>query len=212
MQGWLGERIAGSDFLLDVEIVEGAGAFVCGEETALLESIMGRRGTPQFRPPYPAERGLWDRPTLVNNVETFANVPWIIRHGAEQFAALGTPGSKGTKVFSLAGKVSRGGLIEVPLGLTIRQVVEQIGGGVQAGKVQGRTNRRALRRLRSGVLGRYAHRLREPAAVGAIMGSGGLVVIDDDDCMVDVARSFLSSPIANRAGIARSAASAPGGC
>jgi NADH-quinone oxidoreductase subunit F len=190
--GWLGPRIAGSDFQLDVEVVEGAGAFVCGEETALLQSIMGRRGTPQHRPPYPVERGLWDRPTLVNNVETFANVPWIIRHGAAQYARLGTPGSRGTKVFSLAGKVRRGGLIEIPLGLTIRQVVEQIGGGVSDGRkfkavqIGGPSGGCVPAALADTPIDFEALR-----GVGAIMGSGGLVVMDDRDCMVDVARYFV---------------------
>jgi NADH-quinone oxidoreductase subunit F len=190
--GWLGPRIAESDFSLDVEVVEGAGAFVCGEETALLQSVMGRRGTPQHRPPYPVERGLWDRPTLVNNVETFANVPWIMRHGAEQFAKLGTPGSKGTKVFSLAGKVRRGGLIEIPLGLTIRQVVEQIGGGVSDGRqfkavqIGGPSGGCVPASLADTPIDYEALR-----SVGAIMGSGGLVVMDDGDCMVDVARYFV---------------------
>jgi NADH-quinone oxidoreductase subunit F len=189
---WLGPRIAGSEFELIVEVVEGAGAFVCGEETALLESIMGRRGTPQFRPPYPVERGLWDRPTLVNNVETFANVPWIMRHGPEQFARLGTPGSRGTKVFSLAGKVQRGGLIEIPLGLTIRQVVEQIGGGVPNGRqfkavqIGGPSGGCVPASLADTPIDYEALR-----GVGAIMGSGGLVVMDDRDCMVDVARYFV---------------------
>jgi NADH-quinone oxidoreductase subunit F len=190
--GWLGPQIAGSEFELDVEVVEGAGAFVCGEETALLQSIMGRRGTPQFRPPYPVERGLWDRPTLVNNVETFANVPWIMRHGPEQFARLGTPGSRGTKVFSLAGKVQRGGLIEIPLGLTIRQVVEQIGGGVANGRqlkavqIGGPSGGCVPASLADTPIDYEALR-----GVGAIMGSGGLVVMDDRDCMVDVARYFV---------------------
>ncbi|MBX3425520.1 MAG: NAD(P)H-dependent oxidoreductase subunit E [Pirellulales bacterium] len=190
--GLLGERIAGSDFSLAVEIVEGAGAFVCGEETALLESIMGRRGTPRYRPPYPAERGLWDRPTLVNNVETYANIPWIMRHGPDRFAALGTPTSKGTKVFSLAGKVRRGGLIEVPMGLTIRQVVEELGGGVRSGKrfkavqIGGPSGGCIPASLAETPIDYEALR-----SVGAIMGSGGLVVMDDDDCMVDVARYFL---------------------
>lgn len=190
--GWLGERVAGSDFSLTVEVVEGAGAFVCGEETALLQSIMGQRGTPRYRPPYPAERGLWGRPTLVNNVETFANVPWIVRHGADAFAQLGTEHSKGTKVFSLAGKVRRGGLIEVPMGLTVRQVVEEIGGGVAPGRtfkavqIGGPSGGCIPAALADTPIDYEALR-----SVGAIMGSGGLVVMDDTDCMVDVARYFL---------------------
>ena len=188
----LGNRVFDRDFALDVEIAEGGGAFVCGEETALLESIMGRRGTPQLRPPYPVEAGLFGRPTLVNNVETLANIPWIIRRGAERFAALGTATSTGTKVFSLAGKVARGGLIEVPMGMTIRQVVEQIGGGVAVGKtfkaVQiGGPSGGCIPAALADTPIDYES-LRE---VGAIMGSGGLVVLDDDDCMVDMARYFL---------------------
>ena len=124
-----------TDFRLHVSVKEGAGAFVCGEETALLASLEGRRGMPRLRPPYPAESGLWGRPTSVNNVETYALVPWIFRNGAAAFARLGTEKSKGTKVFALAGKVVRGGLIEVPMGITIRQIVEEIGGGV-AGRAE----------------------------------------------------------------------------
>jgi NADH:ubiquinone oxidoreductase subunit F (NADH-binding)/Pyruvate/2-oxoacid:ferredoxin oxidoreductase delta subunit len=166
---------------------------VCGEETALLQSIMGRRGTPQLRPPYPVERGLFDRPTLVNNVETFANVPWIIRHGPEQFAALGTETSKGTKVFSLSGKVRRGGLIEIPMGLTIREVVENIGGGVAEGKrfkavqIGGPSGGCVPAELADTPIDYESLR-----RVGAIMGSGGMVVLNDDDCMVDIARYFLT--------------------
>jgi len=130
-RGYLGDNILGIGRQLKLHIMEGAGAFVCGEETALLASIEGRRGSPRLRPPYPAEQGLWGKPTLVNNVETFTTVPWIIRHGAEAFAALGTATSKGTKVFALAGKIKRGGLIEVPMGVTIREIVEGIGGGIK---------------------------------------------------------------------------------
>lgn len=191
-RGWLGPQNRSSGFSLEVEIVEGAGAFVCGEETALLESIMGRRGTPRFRPPYPAEHGLWDRPTLVNNVETYANVPWIIRHGAAAFSALGVEESRGTKVFSLAGKVRRGGLVEVPMGVTIRHVVEEIGGGVAVGRtlkavqIGGPSGGCIPARLADTPIDYQALR-----GVDAIMGSGGLVVMDDADCMVDVARYFL---------------------
>lgn len=191
-RGFLGQNILGTRFGLDLSVREGAGAFVCGEETALLHSIEGKRGMPRLRPPYPAEQGLWGRPTLVNNVETYAVVPWIIRHGPEAFAALGTPTSKGTKVFALAGKVQRGGLIEVPMGCTIRQIVEQIGGGVAPG-----------RRFKAVQIGGPsggcipAHLADTPidfealGQLGAIMGSGGLVVLDDSDCMVDIARYFL---------------------
>ncbi|MFW6438286.1 MAG: NAD(P)H-dependent oxidoreductase subunit E, partial [Armatimonadota bacterium] len=133
-RGYLGEDILGSGFDLQLGIREGAGAFVCGEESALIASIEGDRGTPRLRPPYPADSGLWGKPTLINNVETWAVVPWIIREGAEKFAAMGTEASKGTKVFALAGKVARGGLIEVPMGTTIREIVEEIGGGVADGR------------------------------------------------------------------------------
>ena len=191
-RGILGERVMGSDYALDLEIREGAGAFVCGEETALLESIEGRRGMPRLRPPYPAERGLWGKPTLVNNVETYACVPWIVRHGAEEFAALGTAASKGTKVFALAGRIRRGGLIEVPMGTTIRQVVEEIGGGVAEG--------RSFKAVQIGgpsggcvpaALADTPIDFEDLTRVGAMMGSGGLVVLDDSDCMVDIARYFL---------------------
>ncbi len=184
---------AGTPGLLDLRSMEGAGAFVCGEETALLASIEGKRGMPRFRPPFPARSGLWGKPTLVNNVETYALVPWILRNGAEAFAAMGTAGSKGTKVFALAGKIVRGGLIEVPMGVTLHQVVHEIGGGVPNGK--------KLKAVQVGgpsggcVPAELAHIAVDYDAltsVGAIMGSGGLVVLDEDDCMVDIARYFLS--------------------
>lgn len=190
--GVLGDNILGTVFSLEVEVVEGAGAFVCGEETALLQSIMGRRGIPQLRPPFPVERGLFDRPTLVNNVETFANVPWIIRNGSKRFAAMGTETSKGTKVFSLSGKIRDGGLIEIPMGLTIREVVEKIGGGVAAGRqfkavqIGGPSGGCVPAELADTKID-YESLLQ----VGAMMGSGGLVVLDNEDCMVDVARYFL---------------------
>ena len=191
-RGLLGDDALGSGRRLHLRIMEGAGAFVCGEETALLESIMGRRGMPRLRPPYPAEHGLWGKPTLVNNVETYALVPWILRHGAAEFAALGTERSKGTKVFALAGKVARGGLIEVPMGVTIRQIVEEIGGGITDGK--------RFKAVQVGgpsggcvpaALGDTPVDYEALTGVGAIMGSGGLVVLDEDDCMVDIARYFL---------------------
>ena len=132
--GLLGENIHGSEFSLKLEIVEGAGAFVCGEESALIASIEGKRGNPVIRPPYPVHSGLWGHSTLVNNCETFATIPWIIKNGSEKFSQLGNGESKGTKVFSLAGKVARGGLIEVPMGITIREIVEDIGGGIENGR------------------------------------------------------------------------------
>jgi NADH-quinone oxidoreductase subunit F len=190
--GILGPRVLGSDFALHFQVKEGAGAFVCGEETALLASLEGRRGMPRLRPPFPAEFGLWGKPTLVNNVETYALVPWIIRHGAAAFAALGTEHSKGTKVFALAGKVRRGGLIEVPMGVTLRQIIEQIGGGV----AEGRTFKAVQVGGPSGgcvpaELADIPVDYEALTQVGAIMGSGGLVVLDDSDCMVDIARYFL---------------------
>jgi NADH-quinone oxidoreductase subunit F len=191
-RGLLGEDILGSGYWLKLRIMEGAGAFVCGEETALLASIEGRRGMPRLRPPYPAECGLWDRPTNINNVETYALVPWIIRHGAEAFAALGTEKSKGTKVFALTGKVQRGGLIEVPMGVTIRQIVEEVGGGAPEGRqfkavqIGGPSGGCIPAELCDTPVDYEAL-----ASVGAIMGSGGLVVLDDRTCMVDMARYFL---------------------
>jgi NADH-quinone oxidoreductase subunit F len=191
-RGLLGDSVMGSGFRLHLEVREGAGAFVCGEETALLASLEGRRGMPRLRPPFPAESGLWSEPTLVNNVETYTLVPWIFRNGAKAFAALGTEKSKGTKVFALAGKVRRGGLIEVPMGVTIRQIVEEIGGGVAEG--------RSFKAVQVGgpsggcVPAELADTPVDFEALvraGAIMGSGGLVVLDDSDCMVDIARYFL---------------------
>lgn len=191
-RGFVGERVMGSDLSVRFRIMEGAGAFVCGEETALINSVEGHRGTPRLRPPYPVESGLWGQPTLINNVETLACLPWILRQGGAAFAAMGTAKSKGTKVFALAGKVRRGGLIEVPMGVTLREIVEQVGGGVVAG-----------RRFKAVQVGGPSGGC-VPAAladtpvdfealtqVGAIMGSGGLVVLDDTDCMVDIARYFL---------------------
>ncbi len=176
-----------------LRVFEGAGAFVCGEETALIASIEGKRGTPHFRPPFPAEAGFEGVPTLVNNVETFCMVPRIIRNGARAFAAIGTEGSKGTKVFALAGKVARGGLIEVPMGTTIRRIVEDIGEGVAPG--------RKFKAVQIGgpsggcIPARMADTpvdFEELTRLGAMMGSGGLVVLDDSDCLVDVAKYFLT--------------------
>jgi len=191
-RGILGEKMFGSDFGLKLRVMRGAGAFVCGEETAMIASIEGRRGMPRFRPPYPAESGLWGCPTSVNNVETLACLPWIVRRGPEAFAALGAGRSRGTKVFALAGKVARGGLIEVPMGTTIREIVERIGGGAKDG-----------RRFKAVQLGGPsggcipAELADTPVdyeavtATGAIMGSGGLIVMDETTCMVDMARFFL---------------------
>jgi NADH-quinone oxidoreductase subunit F len=191
--GYLGSNICGSGFSLELHLYAGAGAFVCGEETALLASIEGRRGMPHLRPPYPTRRGLWQKPTLVNNVETYALVPWILRNGPKTFAAHGTEHSKGTKVFALAGKVQRGGLVEVPMGITIRQIVEEIGGGIEHG--------RSLKAVQIGgpsggcVPASMADTPIDYESLvhaGAIMGSGGMVVLDENDCMVDIARYFLA--------------------
>ena len=192
-QGALGKNIFGSDFSLELHVYAGAGAFVCGEETALLASIEGRRGMPHLRPPYPTRQGLWKKPTLVNNVETFALVPWILRNGPQVFSTLGTEHSKGTKVFALAGKVQRGGLVEVPMGMTVRQIVEDIGGGIENG--------RTLKAVQiGGPSGGCVPASMSDTPIdyeslhqaGAIMGSGGMVVLDETDCMVDIARYFLA--------------------
>jgi len=184
--------LAADGWALDLRIMQGAGAFVCGEETALIASIEGRRGMPRLRPPFPAERGVWGRPTLVNNVETYAVVPWILRNGPEAFAAIGSGAGRGTKVFALAGKVARGGLIEVPMGVTIRQIVEEIGGGIAGGK--------RFKAVQVGgpsggcipaELADMAVDFEALTAAGAMMGSGGLVVLDEGDCMVDITRYFL---------------------
>jgi NADH-quinone oxidoreductase subunit F len=191
-RGLLGQNIQGNDFSLQLNIVAGAGAFVCGEETGLIASIEGRRGMPRLRPPYPAQKGLWGRPTLINNVETYAAVPWIIRNGADAFAAIGAGKSKGTKVFALAGKIARGGLIEVPMGIPIRRIVEEIGGGIAEG--------RKFKAVQIGGpsggcipadLGDLPVDYESLTSAGAMMGSGGLVVLDETDCMVDIARYFL---------------------
>lgn len=190
--GLLGSRILGSDFNLRLRIMEGAGAFVCGEETALMASIEGKRGMPRLRPPYPAESGLWNKPTNVNNVETYSMVPFIIRSGAEAFAKLGTKTSKGAKVFALAGKITRGGLIEVPMGITVREIIDEIGGGVPGGRkfkavqIGGPSGGCIPAELADTPVDYEAL-----TSAGAIMGSGGLVVLDDRDCMVDIARYFL---------------------
>jgi NADH:ubiquinone oxidoreductase subunit F (NADH-binding)/NADH:ubiquinone oxidoreductase subunit E len=192
-QGYLGKDIMGTGFDFDLTVYQGAGAFVCGEETALMESIEGKRGFPRIRPPYPAVKGLWGAPTLINNTETFAQISYIMKNGASAFNRVGTESSRGTKVFALAGKVARGGLIEVPMGMTIREVVEEIGGGVAKG--------RKFKAVQIG--GPSGGCVPEWKAdtpidfeslkkVGAMMGSGGLVVLDDGDCMVDIARYFLT--------------------
>ena len=192
-KGFLGKNIYGSEFSFNVSVFEGAGAFVCGEESALISSLEGNRGNPRFRPPYPAVKGLNGKPTLVNNVETLCMVPWIIRHGADEFSSVGTPDSKGTKVFALAGKVARGGLIEVPMGITIRKIVEDIGDGVaperkfKAVQIGGPSGGCIPESLADTPVD-----FDELTKLGAMMGSGGLVVLDDSDCMIDMAKYFLT--------------------
>lgn len=192
-KGYLGTHIAGSEgFSFDITIKEGAGAFVCGEETALIASIEGERGMPRRRPPFPAVSGLWKKPTNINNVETYANVPWIILNGAEAYAQYGTEKSKGTKVFALAGKVRHSGLVEVPMGMTIRDVIFKLGGGIKQDKrfkaVQlGGPSGGCIPEYLAGTIVDYD----SVNATGAIMGSGGMVVMDESTCMVDVARFFL---------------------
>lgn len=192
-RGYLGKNIFGIEgFNLDIYIKEGAGAFVCGEETALIASIEGERGMPRKRPPFPAASGLWKKPTNINNVETFANVPWIILHGAEAYAKYGTEKSKGTKVFALAGKIKHSGLVEVPMGMTIRDVIFKLGGGIKNEK---RFKAVQLGGPSGGCIPEYlADTIVDydsVTATGAIMGSGGMVVMDETTCMVDVAKFFL---------------------
>jgi len=190
--GLLGESIAGTDFSFDIEVRMGAGAFVCGEETALIASLEGRRGMPSPRPPFPAQSGYMGKPTNINNVETFANVPLILKNGVKWYADIGTEKSKGTKIFALAGKINNTGLVEVPMGTTLRQIVYEIGGGVPDGK-----------EFKAAQLGGpsggcipakyldYEIDYDSVQKIGAIMGSGGLIVMDEDTCMVDVAKYFL---------------------
>ncbi|WP_286952554.1 MULTISPECIES: NADH-quinone oxidoreductase subunit NuoF [Aminobacterium] len=190
--GLLGKNIMGTDFSFIVHIKEGAGAFVCGEETALMASIEGQRGMPRPRPPFPANKGLWGKPSNINNVETWANIPYIILHGGDHYASMGTEKSKGTKVFALTGKVKHTGLVEVPMGITLREIIFDIGGGI--------LNDKKFKAVQIG--GPSGGCLTEEhldlpvsyeslAEVGAIMGSGGMVVMDEDNCMVDVAKFFL---------------------
>ncbi|NLD05079.1 MAG: NADH-quinone oxidoreductase subunit NuoF [Synergistaceae bacterium] len=191
--GLLGEKILGTDFNFTIHIKEGAGAFVCGEETALMASIEGKRGMPRPRPPFPAVKGLWDKPTNINNVETFANVPYIFRVGAEEYAKLGTEKSKGTKVFALTGKINNTGLAEVPMGITMREIIFDIGGGIMDGK---KFKAVQIGGPSGGCIPEQL--LDTPVdydsliAAGAMMGSGGLVVMDEGTCMVDVAKFFLN--------------------
>ena len=190
--GLLGENIFGTGFSFDLDIRLGAGAFVCGEETALMTSIEGKRGEPRPRPPFPAVKGLFERPTVLNNVETYANIPQIILNGPEWFSSIGTEKSKGTKVFALGGKIKNTGLVEVPMGTTLRHIIEEIGGGIPNGK-------KFKAAQTGGPSGGCipAHLIDTPIdydnllAIGSMMGSGGLIVMDEDNCMVDIARFFL---------------------
>jgi NADH-quinone oxidoreductase subunit F len=191
-RGFLGDNLSGSGFSFHVKLTAGAGAFVCGEETALIASIEGKRGMPRLRPPFPANKGLWGCPTNINNVETFANVSWIVARGAAAFNSLGTKNSKGTKVFAMAGKVKRGGLVEVPMGISIREIVFDICGGIKqdrkfkAVQMGGPSGGCIPADLMDTVID-----YESINKTGAIMGSGGLVVMDETTCMVDVARFFL---------------------
>ena len=190
--GLLGENIMGTDFTFHLELRLGAGAFVCGEETALMTSIEGKRGEPRPRPPFPAVKGLFQRPTLLNNVETYANITWIFNHGPEAYAAIGTERSKGTKVFALGGKITNTGLVEIPMGTTLRTIIEDIGGGIPGGK-------KFKAAQTGGPSGGCipASLIDTPidydslSAIGSMMGSGGLIVMDEDNCMVDIAKFFL---------------------
>ena len=190
--GLLGKNIFGTDFNFDIHIRLGAGAFVCGEETALLTSIEGNRGEPRPRPPFPAVKGLWGKPTIINNVETYANIPQIILNGADWFSSMGTEKSKGTKVFALGGKIRNTGLVEVPMGTTLREIVEEIGGGIPNGKhfkaaQTGGPSGGCIPASLIDVPIDYDNLLE----IGSMMGSGGLIVMDEDTCMVDLAKFFL---------------------
>ncbi len=190
--GLLGKGIFGTDFNFDLEIRLGAGAFVCGEETALMTSIEGMRGEPRPRPPFPAVKGLWGKPTLLNNVETYANIPQIILNGADWFTSIGTEKSKGTKVFALGGKINNTGLVEVPMGTTLREIIEEIGGGIPGGKKfkaaqTGGPSGGCIPASLMDVAIDYDSLIQ----IGSMMGSGGLIVMDEDNCMVDIAKFFL---------------------
>ncbi|MDD6035334.1 MAG: NADH-quinone oxidoreductase subunit NuoF [Lachnospiraceae bacterium] len=190
--GLLGKNIFDTGFDFDIELRLGAGAFVCGEETALMTSIEGNRGEPRPRPPFPAEKGLFEKPTILNNVETYANIPQIILNGAEWFASMGTEKSKGTKVFALGGKIKNTGLVEIPMGTTLREVVEEIGGGIPNGKKfkaaqTGGPSGGCIPASHFDVPIDYDNLI----AIGSMMGSGGLIVMDEDNCMVDIAKFFL---------------------
>jgi len=199
--GFLGNNIFGTDFSFDLEIRLGAGAFVCGEETALIMSVEGKRGEPKPRPPFPAVKGLFGKPTVLNNVETFTNITWIMLNGADAFAAMGTEKSKGTKVFALGGNITNTGLVEVPMGITLKEIVEEIGGGVPNG--------RAFKAAQTGgpsggcipaSLIDIKIDYDSLMSVGSMMGSGGLIVMDEDNCMVDIAKFFLDFTVEESCG------------
>ncbi len=191
-RGFLGKNIFGSYYEFDINIKLGAGAFVCGEETALIASIEGQRGMPRAKPPFPVNRGLWQRPTVINNVETLANIPYIMQNGSDWFASYGTERSKGTKVFALTGKIRNSGLIEVPMGIPLREIIYDIGGGIEFGK--------GLKAVQTGgpsggcipasMIDLHVD-YESLAKVGSIVGSGGMIVLDEDDCMVNMAKYFL---------------------
>ena len=191
--GMLGKNIFGTGFDFDIGLRLGAGAFVCGEETALMTSIEGNRGEPRPRPPFPAEKGLFGKPTILNNVDTYANIPRIILNGSEWFASMGTPKSKGTKVFALGGKIKNTGLVEIPMGTTLRTVIEEIGGGIPKGKKfkaaqTGGPSGGCIPAEHYDIPIDYDNLI----AIGSMMGSGGLIVMDEDNCMVDIAKFFLA--------------------
>ncbi|MCL2287027.1 MAG: NADH-quinone oxidoreductase subunit NuoF [Firmicutes bacterium] len=199
--GLLGKNIFGTDFTFDISINLGAGAFVCGEETALLNSVEGQRGEPRIKPPFPAVKGLWNAPTIINNVETLINIPQIILRGAEWFKSIGVPGNSGTKVFALAGKVNNVGLVEVPMGTTMREIVYKIGGGIRGGK--------QFKALQTGGPsgGCISYEdldmeitFENLAKAGSMMGSGGMIVVDEDDCMVDIAKFYLDFTVEESCG------------
>jgi len=192
-KNFLGENILGSTFSFNLSLKIGAGAFVCGEETALIASIEGKRGSPRIKPPFPAEQGLWGKPTLINNVETLANLPYIIEKGWSHFASIGTKNSKGTKVFALTGKIKNSGLVEVPMGITLRKIIFEIGGGIK--------NNKKFKAVQLGGPsgGCLPEKLLDTPVdyeslkkTGAIMGSGGMVIMDEENCMVDVAKFFMA--------------------
>lgn len=199
--GFLGNNILGTDFSFHIEIKYGAGAFVCGEETALIHSIEGNRGEPTTKPPFPAESGLWGKPTSVNNVETFANIPAIFLNGANWFNKIGSESSKGTKVFALAGKINNVGLVEVPMGITLREIIYDIGGGIKNGKAfkavqTGGPSGGCITASDLDVKIDY----ESLASIGSMMGSGGMIVIDEDNCIVDIAKFYLEFTVEESCG------------